>query len=203
MIFSRLSFLNAASALALLLAGDAAIRGVQAHGGHGGGEQVPEGKFRVTPVITIEGHGGLETNLDGKPEHYAIDGQFGYVFEWGLPNKGVFAIEDSIGPSLVYGEAEHFYGLVHAHGGDDREFIWFHRLTDPGIGLNLAERGTACGSRGGLAYVRRDPKGEASGAMIVAEVGELKQPAGRETEWKQQTINVEATKALKEWVLAS
>ena len=116
MIFSRLSFLNAASALALLLASDAAIRGVHAHGGHGGGEQVPEGEFKVTPVITIEGHGGFETNLDGNPEHYAIDGQFGYVFEWGLPNNGVFAIEGSIGPSAVYGEAEHFYGIVHAHG---------------------------------------------------------------------------------------
>ena len=117
MIFSRLSFLNAASALALLLAGDAAIRGVHAHGGHGGGEQVPAGEFRVTPVITIEGHGGMETNLDGKPEHYAIDGQFGYVFEWGLPNNGVFAIEGSIGPSVVYGEAEHFYGVVQWKAG--------------------------------------------------------------------------------------
>ena len=103
MTFSRLSFLNAAAGLALLLTGDAAIRGVHAHGGHGGGEQVPEGEFRVTPVITIEGHGGMETNLDGKPEHYAIDGQFGYVFEWGLPNNGVFAIEGSIVPSVVYG----------------------------------------------------------------------------------------------------
>ena len=121
MIFSRLSFLNAAAGLALLLAGDAAIRGVHAHGGHGGGEQVPEGEFKVTPVITIEGHGGFETNLDGKPEHYAIDGQFGYVFEWGLPNNGVFAIEGSIGPSVVYGEAEHFYGVVHAHGDDHDE----------------------------------------------------------------------------------
>ena len=121
MIFSRLSFLNAAAGFALLLAGDAAIRGVHAHGGHGGGEQVPEGEFRATPVITIEGHGGMETNLDGKPEHYAIDGQFGYVFEWGLPNNGVFAIEGSIGPSAVYGEAEHFYGIVHAHGHDDHD----------------------------------------------------------------------------------
>ena len=121
MIFSRLSFLNAASAFALLFAGDAAIRGVYAHGGHGGGEQLPEGEFRVTPVITIEGHGGFETNLDGKPEHYAIDGQFGYVFEWGLPNNGTFAIEAAIGPSAVYGEAEHFYGVVHAHGDDHDE----------------------------------------------------------------------------------
>ncbi|KZR85313.1 hypothetical protein [Synechococcus sp. MIT S9504] len=121
MIFSRLSFLNAAAGLALLCAGDAAIRGVYAHGGHGGGEQLPDGEFRATPVITIEGHGGFETNLDGKPEHYAIDGQFGYVFEWGLPNNGIFAIEATIGPSVVYGEAEHFYGVVHAHGDDHED----------------------------------------------------------------------------------
>ena len=114
MIFSRLSFLNAAAGLALLLAGDAAIRGVHAHGGHGGGgEQLPAGESRVTPTITIEGHGGFETNLNGDPSHYAIDGQFGYVFEWGLPNNGTFAIEATVGPAGVWGEAEHFYGTVH------------------------------------------------------------------------------------------
>ena len=82
MIFSRLSFLNAAAGLALLLAGDAAIRGVHAHGGHGGGEQVPEGEFKVTPVITIEGHGGFDNNLKNTPKHFAIDGIFGMVMEW-------------------------------------------------------------------------------------------------------------------------
>lgn len=106
--------LNTISIFALLMAGDAAIRSAQAHGGHGGdGEDLPAGEFRTIPIITIEGHGGFENNLDGRPQHYAIDGQFGVVLEWGLPNNGSFAIEASMGPSLVWGEAEHFYGRVH------------------------------------------------------------------------------------------
>jgi hypothetical protein len=83
-----------------------------------------QGEFNARPVVTIEGHGGFETNLEGRPEHYAIDGQFGAVLEWGLPNKGSFAIEAQIGPSLVWGEAEHFYGRVHVEEGghgDDHE----------------------------------------------------------------------------------
>lgn len=98
-----------------------------AHGG-GGGEEPPEpGEFRAAPVITIEGHGGFETNLEGSPEHYAIDGLFGAVMEWGLGNGGSLSIEAAVGPALVWGEAEHFYGRVHMddhgaqndHGGDD------------------------------------------------------------------------------------
>ena len=106
--------LNTIWALVLLMAGDAAIRSAQAHGSHGGGgEELSAGEVRTTPIITIEGHGGFENNLDGRPQHYAIDGQFGVVLEWGLPNNGSFAIEASMGPSLVWGEAEHFYGRVH------------------------------------------------------------------------------------------
>ncbi|MDB4683179.1 hypothetical protein OAF05_00835 [bacterium] len=106
----------------LLLGGDLAFHPVRAHGAHGGGgEELKPGEFTARPVVTIEGHGGFETNLEGRPEHYAIDGQFGAVLEWGLPNKGSFAIEAQIGPSLVWGEAEHFYGRVHVeeggHGG--------------------------------------------------------------------------------------
>ena len=106
----------------LLLGGDLAFHSVRAHGSHGGGgEELQPGEFNARPVVTIEGHGGFETNLEGRPEHYAIDGQFGAVLEWGLPNKGSFAIEAQIGPSLVWGEAEHFYGRVHVeeggHGG--------------------------------------------------------------------------------------
>ena len=54
-------------------------------------------------MITIEGHGGFENNLveEGKPEHYAIDGLFGVVFEWGLENGGSFAVEAQVGPALV------------------------------------------------------------------------------------------------------
>ncbi|MGC6482233.1 MAG: hypothetical protein ACON4T_01485 [Synechococcus sp.] len=84
---------------------------------HGGGSEadLKSGEFRSTPVITLEGHGGFENNLtsEGKPAHYAIDGLFGGVMEWGLPNQGSFAIEAAIGPALVWGEAEHFYGRVH------------------------------------------------------------------------------------------
>ena len=120
-------------ALALLMAGDAAIRSSQAHGGHGGGgEELPAGEFRTTPIITIEGHGGFENNLDGRPQHYAIDGQFGVVLEWGLPNNGSFAIEASMGPSLVWGEAEHFYGRVHVEQGHDDDGDEDHHDDDHG-----------------------------------------------------------------------
>lgn len=78
-----------------------------------GGEELLPGEFRVRPVVTLEGHGGLENNLEGRPQHYAIDGLFGAVFEWGLERGGSFAIEAQLGPALVWGEAEHFYGRVH------------------------------------------------------------------------------------------
>ena len=91
-----------------------------AHGSHGGGgEALEAGEFDFTPIITIEGHGGFDINLDGEPKHYAIDGMFGGVFEWGLGNGGSFAIEAAVGPALVWGEAEHFYGKVHVHDHDD------------------------------------------------------------------------------------
>ena len=95
---------------------------------HGGGseEELNEGEFRSMPVITLEGHGGYENNLtsEGKPSHYAIDGMFGAVMEWGLANQSSFAIEAAIGPALVWGEAEHFYGRVHLeeeHGDEDHD----------------------------------------------------------------------------------
>jgi len=92
---------------------------------HGGGseEELNEGEFRSMPVITLEGHGGYENNLtsEGKPSHYAIDGMFGAVMEWGLANQGSFAIEAAIGPALVWGEAEHFYGRVHLEEEHEEE----------------------------------------------------------------------------------
>ncbi|QNG26833.1 hypothetical protein [Synechococcus sp. HK01-R] len=84
-----------------------------AHGGAGGDEPLAAGEFRSIPTITIEGHGGFENNLEGHPQHYAIDGMFGVVLEWGLANNGSFAIEAQLGPAFVWGEAEHFYGRVH------------------------------------------------------------------------------------------
>ena len=114
----KFHLLKAASLLALLAAGDSALQQIRAHGSAGGEEPLPPGDFRAIPVITIEGHGGFENNLEGHPEHYGIDGQFGVVLEWGLPNDGSFAIEASLGPALVWGEAEHFYGRVHVESGD-------------------------------------------------------------------------------------
>ena len=106
--------------LALLLSPFASIAPAEAHGSHGGsGEALEAGEFDFTPNITIEGHGGFDTNLEGDPKHYAIDGMFGGVFEWGLDNGGSFAIEAAIGPALVWGEAEHFYGKVHVDDHDD------------------------------------------------------------------------------------
>ena len=93
------------------LAGSAARAGA-GHNHGGDTESLAEGEFRVMPVITLEGHGGFENNLEGKPAHYAIDGLFGAVLEWGLANEGSFSIEAAFGPALVWGEAEHFYGRV-------------------------------------------------------------------------------------------
>ena len=108
--------------LALLLSPFASISPAEAHGSHGGaGESLEAGEFDFTPIITIEGHGGFDTNLEGDPKHYAIDGMFGGVFEWGLSNGGSFAIEAAIGPALVWGEAEHFYGKVHVDDHDDHQ----------------------------------------------------------------------------------
>ena len=95
-----------------------------AHGSHGGGgEALEAGEFDFTPILSIEGHGGFDNNLEEQPRHYAIDGMFGGVFEWGLGNGGSFAIEAAIGPALVWGEAEHFYGKAHAddHADDHDE----------------------------------------------------------------------------------
>jgi hypothetical protein len=108
----RLRFLLLACCLLPLIP----MRPALAHGMHGGGgEELEAGEFDFTPLITIEGHGGLETNLEGNPAHYAIDGLFGGVFEWGLGNGGSLTIEAAIGPAVVWGEAEHFYGKVHVH----------------------------------------------------------------------------------------
>ena len=108
--------------LALLLSPFASISPAEAHGSHGGsGEALEAGDFDFTPILTIEGHGGFDNNLEDQPRHYALDGLFGGVFEWGLGNGGSFAIEAAIGPALVWGEAEHFYGKVHVDDHDDHD----------------------------------------------------------------------------------
>ena len=111
-IFRRV--LQGGAVAGLLLGGDLASQPVRAHGSHGGGgEQLQPGEFKLSPIITLEGHGGFENNLENRPQHYAIDGMFGMVMEWGLENEGSFAIEASFGPAFVWGESEHFYGAIH------------------------------------------------------------------------------------------
>ena len=106
--------------LALLLLPLIQARPAFAHGNHGGGGDAPEaGEFEFTPVVTVEAHGGFETNLDDTPRHYALDGLFGGVFQWGLESGGSISIEAAVGPSLVWGESEHFYGKVHVHDHDE------------------------------------------------------------------------------------
>jgi hypothetical protein len=107
--------------LALLLLPLVPAPSALAHGSHGGGgeESLEAGEFDFTPLITVEGHGGFDTNLEGSPKHYAVDALFGGVFQWGLGNGGSLSIEAAVGPTLVWGEAEHFYGKVHAHDDHD------------------------------------------------------------------------------------
>ena len=101
--------------LVIALASPAPLR---AHGA-AGGEDLAPGAFQISPVLTLEGHAGLENNLEGQPRHYALDGLVGVVLEWGLPNQGSLAIEAMVGPALVWGEAEHFYGRVHLEEAED------------------------------------------------------------------------------------
>ena len=128
--------------LVIALASPAPLR---AHGAAGGEELAP-GVFQIAPVLTLEGHAGLENNLEGQPRHYAIDGLVGVVMEWGLPNQGSLAIEAMVGPALVWGEAEHFYGRVHLEDSDD------HHAEEHG---HSHEHG-----HGGAPFRRSDLKGQ-------------------------------------------
>ena len=146
-LFNRPKFLLLALLLAPTTLDATLCRPSVAGGNHGGGGEaaLEAGEFRTSPVLTIEGHGGFETNLEGSPEHYAIDGLFGVVMEWGLGNNGSFAIEAAIGPALVLGEAEHFYGKVHvdehdeetdSHSDDEHDDHAEHDDDDHGDGIN-------------------------------------------------------------------
>ena len=117
-MFPSRSLLLACLLLPLGMAPEALAHG--SHGG-GGGDVTEAGEFDFTPVITIEAHAGAETNLEDDPEHYALDGLFGGVFQWGLGNGSSLTIEAAIGPAVVWGESEHFYGKVHAHDDHGHE----------------------------------------------------------------------------------
>jgi hypothetical protein len=133
---------------------------LRAHGA-AGGEDLAPGVFQIAPVLTLEGHAGLENNLEGQPRHYAIDGLVGVVMEWGLPNKGSLAIEAMVGPALVWGEAEHFYGRVHMddsadhHGEDSHD-----HAEEPHDHAEQDDHGHDHGHGGGAPFRRSDLKGQ-------------------------------------------
>ncbi|MFN9618595.1 MAG: hypothetical protein ACK55X_02625 [Synechococcaceae cyanobacterium] len=133
--------------LVLALAAPAPLR---AHGA-GGGEDLAPGTFQITPVLTLEGHAGLENNLEGQPRHYAIDGLVGVVLEWGLPNQGSLAIEAMVGPALVWGEAEHFFGRVHVEGSEE------HHAEDAHLHADEHDHDH---DHGGAPFRRSDIKGQ-------------------------------------------
>ena len=84
-----------------------------AHGSHGSGAELEAGEFNFTPLLTVEGHAGFDDNLEIPEKHYAADFLIGGEFAWGLGNDKQFSLSAFVGPALVRGGAEHFYGEIH------------------------------------------------------------------------------------------
>jgi hypothetical protein len=115
MIRSRLLF------LALLLSPLASMAPAHAHGSHGGGSELEAGEFDFTPLITVEGHAGYENNLRSPARHFAGDFLIGAEWAWGLGNDQQISLSAFVGPALVHGGAEHFYGEIHVEEGEVHE----------------------------------------------------------------------------------
>ena len=71
------------------------------------------GEFNFTPLLTVEGHAGFDDNLEIAEKHFAADFLIGGEFAWGLGNDKQFSLSAFVGPALVRGGAEHFYGEIH------------------------------------------------------------------------------------------
>ena len=153
----RQSLLLSAALFSGLTVADALQYNAYAHGGVEG-EELEPGEFRARPVITIEGHGGFENNLEGRPEHYAIDGMGGVVLEWGLANNGSFAIEAQIGAAAVWGEAEHFYGRVEVEEEGEEETSFGEEDEESLLGEEEGEEEHEGHGGGGNPYLRTDVK---------------------------------------------
>ena len=115
MIRSRLLF------LALILSPFASMAPVHAHGSHGGGSELEAGEFDFTPLLTVEGHAGFDDNLEIPEKHYAADFLIGGEFAWGLGDNKQFSLSAFVGPALVRGGAEHFYGEIHVEDHSEEE----------------------------------------------------------------------------------
>ena len=99
--------------LALVLSPFVPIGSVHAHGSHGSGAELEAGEFDFTPLLTVEGHAGFDDNLEIPEKHYAADFLIGGELAWGLGNDKQFSLSAFVGPALVRGGAEHFYGEIH------------------------------------------------------------------------------------------
>ena len=116
MIRSRLLF------LALLLSPLASMAPAFMHMAHMVvGAELEAGEFDFTPLITVEGHAGFDDNLEIPEKHYAADFLIGGEFAWGLGNDGSFSLSAFVGPALVRGGAEHFYGEIHVEDHSEEE----------------------------------------------------------------------------------
>ena len=69
--------------LALILSPFASIAPAHAHGSHGSGAELEAGEFDFTPLLTVEGHAGMDDNLEIPEQHYAVDFLVGGEFAWG------------------------------------------------------------------------------------------------------------------------
>ena len=107
--------------LALLLSPFTSMSPVHAHGSHGGGSELEAGEFDFTPLITVEGHAGYENNLRSPERHFAGDFLIGAEWTWGLGNDQQISLSAFLGPTLVHGGAEHFYGEIHLEDGAVKE----------------------------------------------------------------------------------
>ena len=107
--------------LALVLSPLVSIDPVHAHGSHGSDAELEAGEFDFTPLITVEGHAGFDDNLEIPEKHFAADFLIGGEFAWGLGNNKQFSLSAFVGPALVRGGAEHFYGEIHVEDHSEEE----------------------------------------------------------------------------------
>ena len=135
MIRSRLLF------LALILSPFTSMAPVHAHGSHGGGSELEAGEFDFTPLLTVEGHAGFDDNLEIPEKHYAADFLIGGEFAWGLGNDKQFSLSAFVGPALVRGGAEHFYGEIHVEeeGHEHEAHPVRNRVVDFGLGDSFSD----------------------------------------------------------------
>ena len=67
--------------------------------------------------MAVEGHAAFEDNLTTPARHNAGDFLTGAEWAWGLGNDQQISLSAFVGPALVHGGAEHFYGEIHVEDG--------------------------------------------------------------------------------------